>query len=479
MHSESNVSQALAAATSVVVTFPTGGTFLGTSSLTVTWQTTGPVASHTIRLSLDGGTSFAFQGTVGANDRQFTFELPTTFVDLPAVVRVVARDEAGNKLASGDSPVFTIKPDIKPPVVNVIYPNGGETFKPGDSVTVRWTSLDNVAVVAQDVNFSSDGGNTYMPVATGLAGNVNSLPWTVPNTLTIRGVIQVVARDRTGNQGGDRSDGFFKIGDTLFIVNINPDTVQVGAKGVQINVRGNALANATFSVTNSSGQATDKIKIDAVAATTNGVVLTISVAGDAMPGQYFIRATDAAGNVAQSPTLSVTAKAKDTEEKEGKEKEGKESKETKESKEKEAKETKESKDQKDKEKEKEKESKEQKDKEKEKEKEVKEKDFKDTKESKEKDFKDTKERKEKEKEKEDKEFKEFKEQRKELKERKEKEFPEDGGGFLGAAAAMQTNSVEERLARLEAAMSQWMTHFIDPASRPDLNASALNAERDE
>lgn len=449
MHPESLASQAPAAATSVVVTFPSGGSFLATSSLSVTWVTTGPVASHTIRLSLDGGASFAFQGTVSGSERQFRFDLPVTFVDLSAVVRVVARDEAGNKLASGDSPVFTIKPDLKPPVVNVSYPNGGETFKPGDTVTVRWTSLDNAAVASQDVNFSSDGGNTYVPVASGLAGNVNSLPWTVPSTQTIRGVIQVQARDLTGNQGGDRSDGFFKIGDTLFIVNINPDSVQVGANGVQINVRGNALANATFSVTNSAGQATDKIKIDGVSPATNGVLLTISTASDTSPGQYFIRAADGAGNIAQSPPLTVTAKSKDTKEKDTKEKEGKESKETKEGKEKEAKETKESKDQKDKDKEKEKEFKE-------------------------------KERKEKDKDKEDKELKEKElKETKERKERKEKDLPEGGGGFFGASAAMPANSFEERLARVEAAVGQWMTHFIDPASRPDLNASALSAERDE
>lgn len=437
MQSEALAEQAPAAANTVVVTFPTGGAFLGTSSLNVTWVTTGQAASHIVRLSLDGGTNFAFQGTAGGDQRQFMFDLPVTFVDLPAVVRVVARDRDGNKLASGDSPVFTIKPDIKPPAVTVSYPNGGETFKPNDTVTVRWTSLDNVAVVAQDVNFSSDGGNTYVPVATGLAGNVNSLPWTVPSTLTIRGVIQVVARDRTGNQGSDRSDGFFKIGDTLFIVNINPDTVQVGAKGVQINVRGNALANANFSVVNSSGQPTDKIKIDSVMPTTNGVSVMISVANDAMPGQYFIRATDAAGNIAQSPTLTVSAKPKDT-----KEKEGKESKESKDSKEKEAKETKESKDQKDKDKE--------------------------------------KEWKEKEKEFKEKELKEKDKEFKERKERKEKDFGEvDPGGLFGQSAVAPAISIEERVARLEAAMSQSMAHFIGPAARPDLNASALNGERDE
>jgi hypothetical protein len=39
--------------TTVVVTFPTGGTFPDGSMLTVTWNTTGPVSSHTVKLSLN------------------------------------------------------------------------------------------------------------------------------------------------------------------------------------------------------------------------------------------------------------------------------------------------------------------------------------------------------------------------------------------------------------------------------------------
>src|SRR5262249_15223335 len=121
---------------------------------------------------------------------------------------------------------FMISNDVVTPSVRVTVPNGGERFQPGQQVLIQWQSSDDVGVVAHNVQFSADGGGTFIDIATNLAGSAQSFSWTVPNRPTTQAVVQVMARDRAGNQGADRSDGLFTIQAAILpppkILSVNP-----------------------------------------------------------------------------------------------------------------------------------------------------------------------------------------------------------------------------------------------------------------
>ena len=88
--------------------------------------------------------------------------------------------------------------DTTPPVVQVIIPNGGETFTGNRATNVTWTATDASGIASVNLYVSLDNGATYQPIALGLANYRNVLlgagepsdhhaasrwsPWTPPPT---------------------------------------------------------------------------------------------------------------------------------------------------------------------------------------------------------------------------------------------------------------------------------------------------------
>jgi len=106
--------------------------------------------------------------------------------------------------------VPTVGPDITPPTVTVIAPNGGEMLTSGLPTTVQWTASDPSGIAAINLYFSDDDELTYRPVAFGLA-NTGSFTWFVPNRPTSLAYFRVEAIDNANNVGDDESDLEFTI----------------------------------------------------------------------------------------------------------------------------------------------------------------------------------------------------------------------------------------------------------------------------
>ncbi|HEX2093274.1 MAG TPA: IPT/TIG domain-containing protein [Longimicrobiaceae bacterium] len=112
--------------------------------------------------------------------------------------------------------------------VQVLAPNGGETIPAGGRTTVTW--LANGNITNQRVQYSLDGVN-FTPIATGLSGDVRSVPWDVPAGIVppgqtqVQGRIRVVVRNTaTGEERSDLSDAVF----TLRVAgDVTAPTVQV------------------------------------------------------------------------------------------------------------------------------------------------------------------------------------------------------------------------------------------------------------
>lgn len=98
--------------------------------------------------------------------------------------------------------------DPVPPEVTVIWPNGGEILFIGYTYTILWEASDNVGIATTDIDYSTDGGNTWTDVVE-LEGNPEEYDWQVPGPPTSEGRIKVTCFDFAGNEGWDMSDSNF------------------------------------------------------------------------------------------------------------------------------------------------------------------------------------------------------------------------------------------------------------------------------
>ena len=95
--------------------------------------------------------------------------------------------------------------------VQLVTPNGGESFHPGKSTTIRWTATGRPTEFA--VELSRDGGDTFGPIreCSGLEGSARSCMWKPTGPLTSKAVIRVTTSDTNGDAASDQSDSRFAI----------------------------------------------------------------------------------------------------------------------------------------------------------------------------------------------------------------------------------------------------------------------------
>jgi hypothetical protein len=181
-----------------------GDTVVPGTNLQITYTSTDNVGvvANDISLSTDAGRTFTtIASNLAGNIQQFTFAVPSDFnpPSRQSIVRVTARDAGGNT-GMGLSGTFNIG-DFVNPTVRVLTPAGGETLTSGTQFTISFAAMDD-ALASVQASFSTDGGQTFPSQnLIGRAGpSASTIIWNIPDTLqTTQGVIQVTARDRSGN----------------------------------------------------------------------------------------------------------------------------------------------------------------------------------------------------------------------------------------------------------------------------------------
>lgn len=199
----------------VTVTSPNGGEIARAGEpLVINWQSSDNVAisSHRISLSLDSGKTFPISAITGlpGSASSFTFMLPNTLVSNSARIKVEAIDSSNFVGADISDSDFTITgKDLTSPIVKVLSPNGGEILANDQPLRISWQSSDNLAVVSQDIQISTDGGSTYTTLKSGLAASVQDFVLDVTTLTSERAKIKIIARDSQNNMGADDSDNSF------------------------------------------------------------------------------------------------------------------------------------------------------------------------------------------------------------------------------------------------------------------------------
>ena len=121
-----------------------------------------------------------------------------------------------------------------PPSVSLSFPVGGETLVNQHLEQIQWTASDDNGITSQRIDFSSDGGQTYTPLAT-VDGSTQSLLWQVPAIPTTTAKIRITALDGVNLPVSVASPGDFTIivgpPDTTpptVALDIPPDTTVLG-----------------------------------------------------------------------------------------------------------------------------------------------------------------------------------------------------------------------------------------------------------
>jgi hypothetical protein len=128
--------------------------------------------------------------------------------------------------------------DVTPPTATVLGPNGGEVLSACAPVSIIWSASDNLSITEVDLELSSDSGDSYAPIVTGLP-NTGSYLWD-PAGLTGSAMrIKVKARDAAALQGVDTSDADFTLQavDPPTVAVVHPDGGESFQGGDAVEIR--------------------------------------------------------------------------------------------------------------------------------------------------------------------------------------------------------------------------------------------------
>ncbi len=112
-------------------------------------------------------------------------------------IKVTVRDRAGNFASDTNDHAFSIQgrqTGVTPTQVRVNSPNGGELWRIGERVNIRWAATGLWREVS--INLSRNGGRTWETIGTRRSGN--SFSWRVSGSPSSNCLIEVVVYDMDG-----------------------------------------------------------------------------------------------------------------------------------------------------------------------------------------------------------------------------------------------------------------------------------------
>lgn len=103
--------------------------------------------------------------------------------------------------------IFSITSILLYSHVNLIYPEGGEVFDPGEEVLIEWEEQIPHDTENWDLYFSDDGGVIWQELQLDIHPDTLHYLWIVPDNATTMGRIKVV-QDNVGTDYEDASGNF-------------------------------------------------------------------------------------------------------------------------------------------------------------------------------------------------------------------------------------------------------------------------------
>ncbi|MDD5466038.1 MAG: hypothetical protein PHP73_06860 [Candidatus Omnitrophica bacterium] len=200
------------------------------STQDITWSWAGTVPNVKLEYSTNGGATYPDIIAAAANTGSYTWVVPDT-ISAQFKIRISdLADATANDVSDANAKIrakFT-----------VISPNGGEVWTVGASQNITWSTVGTVANVKLD--YSTDGGATYLGAITASTANTGTYSWTVPDAIST--AVKVRVMSTTDTDAFDASDNDFKIRGALAITSPN------GGELWQINLSNNITWNTTGTI---------------------------------------------------------------------------------------------------------------------------------------------------------------------------------------------------------------------------------------
>ncbi len=168
---ESDVAATLNVLTpTITITSPNGGetVYVG-STVDIAWTSVGTPGNVKIEYTSNGTVWHEIVGSV-ANSSPYSWTVPD---DPSSNCRVRISDEFDGY----PSDVSPAEFEIRAPSITVIYPNGGETLLIGSTVDITWSSAGVPVDGDIKIEYSTDGGSSYLETITGSTPNTGSYSW--------------------------------------------------------------------------------------------------------------------------------------------------------------------------------------------------------------------------------------------------------------------------------------------------------------
>lgn len=196
------------------ILFPKGTEVFGQGEkIQIEWSASDDraITNQTLEISIDGGNTYnPIVSNLAASARNFAFALPSVTTD-KAKIRLTIEDGSNNPVKVETTSLFQIVADA-PPSIKVLFPNGGETFSPNDTVVLMWRSSDDRRLASQKVELSLNNGANYTSIAE-LAGDVQQFALKLPSTDSLQALVRITVSDGINSLISDTSDQVFRISD--------------------------------------------------------------------------------------------------------------------------------------------------------------------------------------------------------------------------------------------------------------------------
>ncbi len=221
------------------------GVFVGRLPIEVPWLITGPVVSKSreIRLSIsppdeisegassaelwvteDGGESWRKHGEIVAGEENVEFPAPN---DGAYGFRLVEKGGNGEREVGpspGVAPQWECLVDTEAPEVSLVSPIGGELWSGREAKEVVWRASDeNLPPRPVSLFYSTDGGESWRPIASGLE-NTGDYLWEAPWIAGAQFRVKVTVTDLAGNASEAASGEVFAAETSL----VAPKATEVG-----------------------------------------------------------------------------------------------------------------------------------------------------------------------------------------------------------------------------------------------------------
>jgi|GEM_PF-2473846 len=165
------------------------------------------------KVSKDYGQTFSSEMRVTDHaKRPYRSDFIGDYIQVDAKDYLVGADwcHPDNAYTSDDVWFAGLKRDTVPPLITVLYPNGGEILSANDTINVRFNITDNSGISWIYFSYSLDSGLTYVKLDS-ISHSDSIFTWIIPDTSSQKALFKIEARDYVWNYSFDVSDSIFTI----------------------------------------------------------------------------------------------------------------------------------------------------------------------------------------------------------------------------------------------------------------------------